>query len=333
MKSAMFDRFGPPEEVLHVREVPTPEPGRGQVRVRMIASPINPSDLLHIRGEYGKRPVLPGSAGFEGVGIVEASGGGLLGWRVKGRRVAVINSSGGNWSEQVVVPARQAIPVPAAMSDDQAATFFVNPASALVMTRHVLNVPPGAWLLQTAANGALGRIVIRLGKQYGFRTINVVRRQEHAEKLSKLGADAVVVVPGASLTEEVKRITGGQGVGYALDAVGGPLAGEVVGCLGTLGRLLVYGTLSEEPLCLSPRVLMVGQKRVEGFWLSEWSRRQSVLTMLRLFRKVGKLFQEGIATTEFAATYPLDQVREATHHAAGPGRNGKVLLQITGSAS
>src|SRR5438874_3036954 len=82
MRAVVFDRFGDPAEVLQVRELPTPEPGPGQVRVRMLAVPINPSDLLVVRGEYGRRPLLPATPGFEGVGVVEATGGGLLG-RIK----------------------------------------------------------------------------------------------------------------------------------------------------------------------------------------------------------------------------------------------------------
>src|SRR5437660_602475 len=176
MKAAVFDRFGDPADVLAVRDVPAPEPGRGEVRVRMLASPINPSDMLTVRGQYGKQPPLPMTPGFEGVCIVEA-GSGLLARRVMGKRVAVLNGSSqrGNWQEYVVIPARQAVPVKAALRDEQAASFFVNPATALVMTRHVLNVPHGAWLLQTAAGSALGRMVIRLGAYYGFRTLNVVR--------------------------------------------------------------------------------------------------------------------------------------------------------------
>src|SRR3982750_2943510 len=143
MKAIVFDRFGEPGDVLGVREVPTPEPGPGEVRVRMIASPINPSDLLVVRGRYGVLPTLPATPGFEGVGIVEKAGPGLVGKLLVGRSVAGGNQeggkrAGGNWAGSVVIPARHAIPVAKDLSDEQVASFFVNPATVLAMVRHVL---------------------------------------------------------------------------------------------------------------------------------------------------------------------------------------------------
>jgi NADPH:quinone reductase-like Zn-dependent oxidoreductase len=92
--------------------------------------------------------------------------------------------------------------------------------------------------------------------------------------------------------------------------------------------MLVYGTLSEDPIAVHPRVLMVGNKRVEGFWLSEWARKQGVLTMLGLFRRLGKLIRAGVLASEVGATFPLDRIQEAAKEAAVPGRQGKVLLRI-----
>jgi NADPH:quinone reductase-like Zn-dependent oxidoreductase len=332
MKAIVFDRCGEPEEVLQLRDLPEPKPAPGQVRVRILACPVNPSDLLYIRGLYGRKPPLPATPGFEGVGVVEASGGGLLGWRVLGRRVAVLGAAGGTWQEKVLVPAVQAVPVPKALPDEQAATFFVNPATALIMTRYILRVPRGAWLLQTAAGSALGRMVIRLGRRYGFRTLNVVRRREQGEELLHQGADAVICTADESLAERVRVITQGAGVPFALEAVGGEVGSEVVRSgLAPGGRMLVYGALSGEPLTFDPRALIVGQKRVEGFWLGDWVRQQGLLTKYRLMKRIGRLLLAGILTSAVGATYPLEQVQEAVRTAAQPARQGKVLLRISPS--
>ncbi len=327
MKAVICDHWGEPEEVLQVRELPPPVCGPGQVRVRMLASPINPSDLFMIRGVYGKQPPLPCIPGFEGVGVVE-EGRGILAWRVKGRRVAVLNSASGNWAEQVVIPARQAVPVPADLTDELAATFFVNPASAIVMTRYLLKIPVDAWLLQTAAGSALGRMVIRLGIKHGFRTLNVIRRREQAEELKRLGGTAVVVTGEESLLERVQALTGGAGVPFAIDAVGGVTGSQVVDTLARGGRMIVYSTLSGEPLTIDPRALMTVPRRIEGFWLSEWVRDQGPLRMLRLFRQITALMREGVLTTDVGATFPLEEVRTAVRQAGQAGRQGKVLLRM-----
>jgi NADPH:quinone reductase-like Zn-dependent oxidoreductase len=328
MKALIFDRFGEPTEVLQLKEVPTPQAGPGEVRVRMLASPINPSDLLVVRGRYGRVPSLPATPGFEGVGRVEAAGSGLLGRLRLGRRVAVLNGAGGNWQEMVILPARQVVPVPAELPDDQAAVFFVNPASALIMTRYLLKVPAGAWLLQTAAFSALGRMVIRLGRHYAFRTINVVRRPEQVADLLQLGGDAVICTHDESMQARVQGLTGGTGVPYALDAVGGTTGAEVVRCLAQKGRLVVYGTLSGEPIPVDPRHLMVGNQQIEGFWLSQWMREQRILTLLGLFRRIGRLLTAGVLTSPIAASFALADYRTALQRAETAGRDGKILLRM-----
>jgi NADPH2:quinone reductase len=355
MKAVVFARYGEPAQVLEVRDLPLAEPGRNQVRVRMLASPINPSDLLTVRGNYGPPAPLPATPGFEGVGVIDAVGPGLVkvvrGLRL-GRRVAVLNSSGGNWQEHVVLPALRVVPIPNDIPDDQAASFFVNPASVLAMITRVLRVRRGDWLLQTAAASALGKMVIRLGKHQGFRTINLVRRQEQADELRRLGADEVIATDldrgdsGAlnlnqklsdmakliknleSVDDQVLRLTQGHGVPFALDPVGGTMGLSALRGLGQGGRLLVYGTLSGAPIPVDPRLLIGGQKRIEGFWLSEWARAQGALTMLKLFREIIALIRAGILTTPVQATYPLEEIQTAVREAEKPGRTGKIVLRI-----
>lgn len=336
MRAIVFEEFGEPAKVLRLKEVPLPVPGLGEVRVRMLASPINPSDLMTVRGIYGKRPALPATPGYEGVGIVEANGGGFLGKFLQGKRVAVLNRQTGNWADCAVIPAKQAIPLSSRLPLEQAAMFFVNPATAYVMTREVLRVPKGGWLLQTAAGSALGRMVIRLGKRFGFITINIVRRKEQVEELKSLGADEVLVFDGKEssineLHKEVCELTGNFGVGYAIDPVGGATGSAVIGCLGENGRLLVYGTLDEEPLKFSPRELMGLGRSVEGFWLSRHMQALGMLGKLKLVRKITKLMRAGILVSDVGETYPLEDIAEAVAQSEKPGRGGKILLRIGGA--
>ncbi|HEY1188584.1 MAG TPA: zinc-dependent alcohol dehydrogenase family protein, partial [Gemmata sp.] len=256
MKRVVFDRVGPPAEVLRLQDdVPAPQPKRGEVLVRMLASPINPSDLMYVQGTYGLKPSFPATPGFEGVGVVEATGGGVLGWLRKGKRVAVINDRIGNWAEYTVTSARQVIPVPDDLTDEQAATFFVNPATALAMTQDVLKVTKGAWLLQSAAGGELGKMVIRLGYKLAFRTINVVRRREQVEELKKLGADHVIVESDGPIPEQVRKLVP-DGVRYAIDPVGGETGSQIIAALSHGGRCLLYGSLTDQPVSAHPRHLI-----------------------------------------------------------------------------
>jgi len=332
MKAVLFERYGEPAQVLDVRDVPLAEPGPNQVRVRMLASPINPSDLLLVQGNYGRTAPLPSTPGFEGVGVIDAVGPGFFktvrGLRI-GRRVGVLSADSGNWREGVILAARNAVPIPNDIPDDQAASFFVNPATVAVMIQRVLGVRQGEWLLQSAAASALGKMVIRLGKYQGFRTINIIRRSDQAEELRRLGADEVIVTDKENADDRIAHITKGAGVSYGLDAVGGAMGLSVLRGLGSNGRLLVYGALSGEPIPADPRWLIAGQKRIEGFWLSEWVRNQGPLAMLKLFRDIFSLMRAGVFITPVQASYPLEEIRTAVAEAEKPGRSGKILLKIS----
>jgi len=213
--------------------------------------------------------------------------------------------------------------------------FFVNPAAAYLMTRQVLGVPAGEWLVQTGAGSALGRMVIRLGGQFGFKTLNVIRRDEQADELRSLGGDAVVVFDperqsADELREQVLHHVGPNGVRYAIDPVGGAAASAVIAGLGRGGRMLVYGTLSPDPLTFSSRTLMTVGASVEGFWLSLVMERMPFLSKLGLIRSLTRLMQRGVLTSEVGQEFPLEAVQSAVRSAEQPGKSGKVLLRING---
>lgn len=334
MRAIIFKKYGEPSEVLSCSEKETPRPGPGEVRVKMLYSPINPSDLMCIRGGYGIQPDLPATPGFEGVGIVEESGGGLLGKMIQGKRVAVLNADNGNWSEQTITSAKKAVPLPNDLDAQEAAMFFVNPATAYVLTREILPLQSGDWLLQTAAGSALGRMVIRLGKKYGFKTLNVVRREAQREELLQAGADEVVCFEGTPETqpefvEKVKSITAGNMIPYAIDPVGGATGTAVSEVLGLKGRMISYGSLSGEPMTISSRTLVTNNVRIEGFWLSRHMAQLGLLGKLKLVKNITKLLRERILHSEPGHLFPMEEIREAVVEAEKVGRGGKVLLQLS----
>src|SRR5437763_6990452 len=123
-------------------------------------------------------------------------------------------------------------------------------------------------------------MVIALGRRDGFRTLNVVRRPEQVEELRRLGATAVIAADAESLEEQATNVAGKLGVRFAVDAVGGPTAAAVARVLAPGGRMLLYGSLSGEPIPLEPRSLLFGSKRLEGFWLADWIAGQGRLSLV-----------------------------------------------------
>lgn len=328
MKAAVFESFGEPTDVLRIRDVPEPHAGPGEVRVRMIMSPVNPSDLLVVRGRYGVLPQLPATPGFEGVGVVDEVGRGLLGRLVKGKRVAVINHAGGNWAQYAVIPARQARPIPDDIPDEQAAAFFVNPATVLALARHVLRVQKGEWLLQSAAGSTLGRMMIRLAQHDGFKTLNVVRRREAIDELKALGGDAVISSEDGPIDEQVRRIVGGEGVKYAIDPVGGETGTGVFRSLAPEGRLVLYGTLSGQPIQIDPRLMISGKRLVQGFWLGYWMRERTIPAALLLFREIASMIRQDVLSSQIGQVYPLEQIVDAAKQADAVARQGKILIRL-----
>ncbi len=239
----------------------------------------------------------------------------------------MINSAGGNWAEYAVIPARQARPVPPDIPDEQVASYFVNPATALALIRHVLRVPKGAWLLQTAAGSELGKMLIRLAKLDGIKTINVVRRSEAKAELEVLGGDRVIASSEGPIEEQVRAIVP-QGVPFAIDPVGGDTGTGAFNALAEDGRLVVYGTLSGEPLRIDPRRMISGKRVVEGFWLGHWMRSRSIPASLAMFREIGRQVRSGVLATEVGPSFPMDRVVEASRAAEVVGRKGKVLLRL-----
>jgi NADPH2:quinone reductase len=316
--------FGEPADVLTLEELPTPEPGPGQVLVRLRARPINPSDLFAIRGTYGMLPKLPATPGMEGAGVIEALGPGVEQLSV-GQQVVPLGVNGA-WQEYAVADARALIALPPGLSDTQAAMLFVNPTTAWLLLHDELKIEPGGWVLQNAANSAVGRFVIQLSRRYGYRTINVVRRRDVVDELLAEGADHVICEADEDVVERVRAITDGKGVRAAIDSVAGESGSRLIQALAPGGVMIVFGAISREPLTIDGGAMLFRGITVRGWWLAYWLRQASPERRAELFRTVIGLVADGTLRAPVAAEYDLAEVKDAIAAAERSERNGKIVL-------
>lgn len=324
MRAVRFASFGDPARVLTVENQPITAPGPGQVLLRMCVRPINPSDIFSIRGLYGILPRLPATPGMEGAGVVVTIGSGVTGFTVGQRVVPMF--VGGTWQEYMVVEASSLLAIPPEIDMRQAATLVLNPASAWLLIYEVLRVEPGAWVLQNAANSAVGRLVIQLSHHAGFRTINVVRRRELVQELLDAGADAVICEADEDVPARVVSIVGPQRVRYAIDSVAGVSGSRLAQCLGSGGTLVAFGAISRQSLSIDAGALVFREASLRGWWFYHWMRSATSEQIIALFRMITPLIRDGTLHTPIAAEYHLDAIHEAIRAAEYGYRTGKILL-------
>lgn len=324
MRRAIFRRHGDPADVIEVIEEPDPIPGPGQVRVRLQVMTINPADLLNIEGRYGAEPVrLPATPGVGAYGIVDAVGEGVARLAVGD---AVLPVGGGLWADTVVVPERMATKAPDGADPEQAAMMRANPATAEIMLTGIVPLSPGDWVVQNAANSAVGRLVIRYAREKGLKTVNIVRRADVVGLLVADGADAVIVDDGGDLTAAIRATTGGAAPRLALDAVGGRATAALAAAVADRGTVAVYGLLSGQDSRVGARDLVFRGVTVRGFWLADWYANATPDQMRDLHAVLTARLAAGDTVQAVEARYPLSRVKDAVAHAARGGRNGKILL-------
>jgi len=289
----------------------------------MIAAPINPSDLLTITGQYGALPPLPAIGGNEGVGRVAALGDGVTGVRV-GTRV-LMPVAAGSWVSHTVAKAATLMPLPDEGDALQLAMLTVNPPTASLLLSEFVTLDAGNWVIQNAANSAVGEYVIQLAKARGLHTVNVVRREDMVPVLEALGGD-VVLVDGPDLAARVAHATGGATIRLGLDAVGGSATDRLAQSLAVGGTVVNYGAMSGEPCKVAPGTFVFRNITLRGFWLAFWFRQASVAQQRALYGDLAQRIARGELAARVHRIFPLAQVHDAVALAARGGRDGKVVL-------
>jgi NADPH2:quinone reductase len=324
MRALVQPQFGDPAEVLSVQDVPAPEPGPGQALVRVLLSPIHNHDLWTARGSYGFKPEMPARAGTEAVGVVEALGEGVEHLTV-GQRVAT-GGSFGAWAELIVAPAAGLIPVPDAMTDEAAAQLVSMPFSAIALL-DFLGRSEGDWIVQNAANGAVGRLVAQLAAPRGVNVLGLVRRTDGVAELREQGIERIVTTDDDGWRDRVREIVGDAPIVAGVDSVGGSAAGDVVSLLAEDGVLVVFGAMASPTLEIASGDVIFKQVVVKGFWGSKVFPAMDREKRAALMGELVSGIASGALTLPVEKVFGLDEIADAARASAEPGRRGKILLR------
>lgn len=326
VKQVVYSEFGDPAKVLQVQEVPRETLSDGQARADVLRSPINPSDLIQVAGNYGVRPPLPAIAGNEGIGRITEVKGDTRGLAVG--QLVLLPVGVGLWRQEVVAPAGAYTPMPEG-DLDQLSMMMVNPATAQLLLTDFVELSAGDWIIQSAANSAVGTYVVQLAKGMGVKTVCIVRRESAVQALLDEGAD-VVLVDGADLPARVREATGKARIRLALDAVAGETFGRLGDCLERGGTLVNYGAMSNAPCSMQAGAMIFRDVRVRGFWLVNWFERASKDERMATYGALTKAVAEGTLHAPIDRHFSLDEISEAARYTWAGERAGKVLLAPNG---
>jgi len=273
MRAWQVQGKGEPNEVLRLVDIDPPPPGPGQLRIRVTAAGIGLPDALMCRGTYPLTPPVPFTPGQEATGVVTAVGDGVdvpLGARVMA--VTAFYLGHGSFADECLIGADAAFPVPAGLSDDEAAGFWIPHLTAWIGLVDRGRVVPGDWLAVLGAAGGSGIAAVQLGKALGARVIAVVGDEERARFCRELGADATIDHRVGPIDGALRDVTGGRGVDLIYDPVGGALAETAVAALARHGRLLAVGFAGGSWPRVATHSLVTSNTSVVGVFAGGYSR-------------------------------------------------------------
>lgn len=319
----MIREFGQAASVVeYVEREPLPC-GEGQLRVRMLASPINPADTNWIEGTYGTRPALPEVPGTEGVAeVVESRG---VGFAV-GDWVIFLDYAHG-WQESRVVAAADVLRVPKDVNVLDLAMLKVNPTTAWLMLERVRSMEKPV-VLQNAANSGVGRCVIQIARARGWRTVNFVRNVALEAELIDLGADAVFSDDEAGLqAAKLWLQQENANISLALNAVGGESAVRQLNLLADGATQVTYGAMGRRPVTVPNQFLIFRDMSFRGFWLSRWLKGASRDEVAAVYEELVTMIRAGQLQQMVDSVHDLAEYAEAFARHAATDRHGKVLFR------
>ena len=319
-----FYDFGSPKDVLKIEYKTIERPKDNEVLVRMLARPINPSDLIPIRGAYSHRISLPNIPGYEGVGFIEDVGP-LVSKDLIGKRVLPLRGEG-TWQEFVKATAEFAVPIPDSIDDFTASQLYINPVTAWVVCTEVLKLRPNNVLLVNACGSSIGHIFAQLSKILGFRLIAVTRNNKYTEELLHLGASNVIDTSISRLNETVMELTSGMGADAAIDSIGGSDGNELAFSVRPSGHFLTIGLLSGIQVNWED-IVHKAKVNANMFHLRNWNKNVSAKKWQEVFYHLIQLINDKkLRLMMVDSKYDLSDIRKAIDAVEFNKTKGKVIL-------
>jgi len=309
-------------DVLTRTDLPIPTPGPGEVLIRLTAIGVNYIDTYHRSGLYALP--LPFTPGTEGAGVVEQPGVGVTSVSA-GQRVAYYTTQPGSYAEYAVVPADRLVPIPDGITDQQAAAVLLQGMTAQYLAYTTYPIRPGDTVLIHAGAGGVGLLLTQLARMRGARVITTVSTSEKAELSRQNGADEVILYTQTDFADEVKKLTGGQGVHAVYDSVGKSTFDGSLNSLRPLGTMVSFGNASGPVPPFAPALLAAkGSIMFTRPTLGHYT-----LTQAALFERAGMVFNwvaSGQLRVSVQEPYKLADAAQAHRDLESRATTGKLLL-------
>ncbi len=326
MRAIVISEFGEPE-VLKVEQVESPQPERGEVRVRVKATAVNRADIMQRLGRYPAPPDCPQNIpGLEFAGIVDAIGDGAGDWR-PGDRVFGL-CGGGSYADFVVVHGRTLAPIPAHLSFEEAAAIpevFITAYDALVSQMQLV---PGDNVLISAVGSGVGTAAVQIVKALGGRSIGTSRTKDKLDQAKKLGMDEGILVADGKFADQVLDLTGKKGVDLVLELTGGTYVEEDIACLAEKGRLIVVGLVAGAKANVNLGKVLSSRLEIRGTTLRRRPLEEKIQVTNVFVKQVLPLFEKGLLKPIIAKSFRLEDAARAHHFTQADKNFGKVILTV-----
>uniref|UniRef100_A0A4X2LM55 Enoyl-[acyl-carrier-protein] reductase, mitochondrial n=1 Tax=Vombatus ursinus TaxID=29139 RepID=A0A4X2LM55_VOMUR len=329
VRALVYAEHGEPVKVVELKKLELSPLGKSDVRIKILAAPVNPADINMIQGKYSILPELPAIGGNDGVGQVVEVGSAVMGVK-PGDWVIPTNIGFGTWRAEAVVSEESLIVIPNDIPLLCAATLRVNPCTAYRMLSDFEQLRPGDSIIQNAANSGVGQAVIQIAAALGLRTINVVRDrpdlQKLTDRLKDLGAEHVFTEEAMRRPEMKDFFKNFPRPQLALNCVGGKSSTELMRHLGNGGTMVTYGGMAKQPVTASTSSFIFKDIKLRGFWMSQWNKDHGTDQFKEMILTLCDFIRRGQLTAPFCSEVPLQDYQVALEACMKPFISSKQIL-------